>query len=483
MDEILRMEYVTKKIDGVLRLDNLHFHVLKGEIMGMIPLNYHGKKELIRLLTTNSPIDMGRIYIGGQLVNYYEHSDMGMNQVEIIDVHSRLVEDLTVADNIFVLSKSFGENIISKRKLHKETEELLDSFDIEVRTDDLVMELNHFQRSIIELIKYVRSGAKLILLDEISSFLSTTELQKFQALMKYFSEKEDISFLYFANHHEEAFKICHRVCLMEDGRVEKVLEKEHLTDDDIAPYIISFDLPYEREEEVESQTESLLEFRQVFSGELENLSFRVEDGECLTILDMDNSSLEEILQLVLGKITQEQGMILYEGSPLKYGLGEDSIDKGIAVIEENPKESMIFRSMDYYENLTFLLDRKLKRSIVPKKIRKNLMDEYEPFVGKEAFRKRPKEWSTKDVYNLAYYRIHLFRPKIVFLIQPFSNADMYLRAHIITLINKLRQRGITIVILAVSIQDSLSVSDRLVTIEKGCFTRIYPKEDFYRFQR
>ncbi|SFN78995.1 ATP-binding cassette domain-containing protein [Proteiniclasticum ruminis] len=483
MDEILRMEHVTKKVDGVLRLDNLHFHVLRGEIMGMIPLNYHGKKELIRLLTTNNPIDMGRIYIGGQLVNYYEHSDMGMNQVEIIDVHSRLVEDLTVADNIFVLSRSFGESIISKRKLHADTENLLASFAIEVKTDDLAMKLNHFQRSVIELIKYVRGGAKLILLDEISSYLSTTELQKFQTLMKYFADTEGTSFLYFANHHEEAFKICHRVCLMEDGKVVKMLEEEHLTDQDIAPYIISFDLPYERDEEEQSLEVGLLEFRQVFSGELENLSFRVEHGECLTILDMDNSSLEEILMLVQGKTEAEHGKILYEGFPLVYNRGEDSIDKGIAVIEENPKESMIFRSMDYYENLTFLLDRKLNRSIVPKKIRKNLMEEYEPYVGKECFTKNIKEWSTRDVYNLAYYRIHLFRPSIVFLIQPFSNADMYLRAHIITLINKLRQRGITIVILAVSIQDSLSVSDRLVTIEKGSFTRIYPKEDFYRFQR
>lgn len=482
MDEVLRMEHVTKKVDGVLRLDNLHFHVLKGEIMGMIPLNYHGKKELIRLLTTNSPIDMGRVYIGGSLVNYYEHSDMGMNQVEIIDVHSRLVEDLTVADNIFVLSKSFGDSIISKKKLHDETESLLGKFAIAVKTDDLVMKLNHFERSVIELIKYVRGGAKLILLDEISSYLSTTELQKFQELLRYFSREEKVSFLYFANHHEEAFKICHRVCLLEDGKVVKILEEDHLTDEDIAPYIISFDLPYQREEE-NSILEGLLEFRQVFSGDLENLTFKVEQGECLTILDMDNSSIEEILSLVKGKAVPKHGIILYEGLPLDYRKGEDSIDKAIAVIEENPKETMIFRSMDYYENLTFLLDRKLKKSILPKKIRRNLMEEYEPYVGTEAFTKTPREWNTRDVYNLAYFRIHLFRPKIVFLIQPFSNADMYLRAHIITLINKLRQRGITIVILAVSIQDSLSVSDRLVTVEKGCFTRVYQKEDFYRFER
>lgn len=481
IEEILRVEHVTKKVDGILRLDNIHFNIYKGEILGMIPLNSHGIKELMSLLTQNSPLDMGRIYLDGELVNYYEHSNLAINKVEIIDVHTRLVEDLTVADNIFVLSRNFRDSIISSRKLYEDTKNLLSEFDIRIHAEDLVMQLDNFERSIIELVKYVESDTSLIIINEISSYLSTTELQKFHALMKYFAERDGISFMYIANHHEEAFKVCGRVALMEDGRVVKILEEESFQDMNIMPYIISFDHPYLREEE--EGPLGILEFKSVFSGPLEHLSIKIRQGECVTILDIDNYSIDEILELVSGKKVPEDGVILYDGTPLLYKTGEDFIEKAIAIIEENPKESMIFKDMSYFENLIFLVDRKLRKSLLSRKMKKSIHAEYLELLGMDIDKKYMKEIGTRSSYSLVYHRIHLFNPKIAILIQPFSNADMYLRAHIITLINILRKKGITIVILAVSIQDSLSVSDRLLTIEKGSYIREYLKKDFYRFER
>lgn len=548
IEEVLRVEHVTKKVDGILRLDNLNFTIHQGEIMGMLPLNSHGKKELISVLTQNSTIDMGRVYIDGTLVNYYEHSNKGINKVEIIDVNTRLVEDLTVADNIFVLSRSFGQKIIRDKKLNQDTEKLLKVVGIQIKTDELVFMLDNFERSVIELIKSVRSYTSLIILNEIDNYLSTAELQKFHTLMTYFAKEEGKSFLYLANHHEEVFKVCQRVALFEDGRVVKILDEEHLKDEHILPYIISFNHPYGkkdqamktlgREEEREGKVDdkearrnislggdpaildqvgnsltmeqgrgmefiknrsrhkamrkgigdedkmfrNLLEFYQVSSGTLKHLSFQVKRGECVTLLDIDNLSLVEIISLVSGKTRPDHGQVLFRGQPLVYGLGQDVIDQGMAFIEENPKETMIFKDMSYFENLTFLLDRKLKRSVIPKRILKNIKEEYQDYLG-EDMEKDMGQVGSRSIYSLAYYRIHLLNPDLVFLIQPFSNADMYLRAHIITLIHILRKRGITVVILAVSIQDSLSVSDRLITMEKGSLDREYTKEDFPLFRR
>ena len=49
--------------------------------MGLIPLDNHGKEELIELILQNVPIDFGRVYFDGKLVNYYEHSSMAKNPV------------------------------------------------------------------------------------------------------------------------------------------------------------------------------------------------------------------------------------------------------------------------------------------------------------------------------------------------------------------------------------------------------------------
>ena len=51
--------------------------------------------------------------------------------------------------------------------------------------------------------------------------------------------------------------------------------------------------------------------------------------------------------------------------------------------------------------------------------------------------------------------------------QPFSQADMYLRGRIIELIKMLKEKEIAVVILAVSISDTLKVTDRLLIMEDG----------------
>ena len=73
----------------------------------------------------------------------------------------------------------------------------------------------------------------------------------------------------------------------------------------------------------------------------------------------------------------------------------------------------------------------------------------------------------KSLYNLVYLRILLYKPKAVFIMQPFSHADMYLRGRIMELIKLLKEKEIAVVILAVSISDTLSITDRLLIMEKG----------------
>jgi len=87
--------------------------------------------------------------------------------------------------------------------------------------------------------------------------------------------------------------------------------------------------------------------------------------------------------------------------------------------------------------------------------------------------------SLQSLYELIYYRIRLQNPRTVFCIQPFAGIDMYQRLRIIQLLNMLRSRGIGVVILAVSLSDSLQVADRLLLIRKGRELRQIPRENFH----
>lgn len=473
-EEILRIENVTRKIEGITYLDNINFHIFKGEIMGLIPLNNHGKRQLIELISQNISINFGRIYFDEKLVNYYEHSNMTNNKVYSIDKETKLVEDLKVTDNINVLNHTFHDYLIKERKLKAKTDELLKQLGIKIDTHQYVSELSLFEKTIIELIKAVISGAQLIILNELSSFLSIEELSEFQKLIIYYT-KRGIAFLYMANHHEEAFKICDRVCLLENGTIIKVIDKKNFSDEILKPYIISFDNStklYER-----NKNTGIFEFRNIRTENLKGVSFSVKRSECITILDINNKGIQDIVEIFSGGNQAINGDILLDNKHIHPINASNLLIHKVVFIPENPVNKTLFYDMSYLENLTFLMDRKLNKSFLNRRILKNIKEEYRLFVGDKVDARNLNGLDAKDLYDLVYFKIHIFNPKVVFIMQPFSDADMYLRGRIIELINMLKKKGIVIIILAVNISDTLTVSDRLLVMEDGKLLKNYDKKD------
>ncbi|WP_130805855.1 ATP-binding cassette domain-containing protein [Senegalia massiliensis] len=461
--EILRIENVSRKIDGITYLNNINFNIRKGEILGLLPLDNHGKEQLIELIIKNLNIDYGRVYFDEKLVNYYEYSDMQYNEVYVIDKNTKLISGLKVIDNIYVLNNTLNQFIINENILRKKAKSIFEHFDLDINPDKYISDLSKFEKVVVEVIKAVINGAKLIILNELSNFLSINELYNFQKLIKYYSKK-DISFLYMANHHEEAFKICNRVCLLEDGKIVKVIEKNDYSDEIMLPYIVEFDS--NTNSNISDNENTIIGFEDFTTTNVYKLNIRINKGECITILDKDNKGIQDIVEFLKGNLTLIDGNIIFNRKTIKSIRNLNSlIENEILFIPENPIDNFLFFNMSYLENLMFLLEQKLNNNISFRKKIKILKEKYKILEDVDIDENDISNLSKKSLYDLIYFKVYEFKPKLVFLMQPFSGADMYLRARIIQLINKLKNEGITIIILAVSLSDTLTVSDRLITIK------------------
>lgn len=462
-EEILRIENVIRKVNGITYLDNINFNIFKGEIVGLIPLDNHGKSQLIELILQNVPLHFGRVYFNDQLVNYYEHSSMSKNRVALLEQETNLIEDLKVTDNIGVLNQTFHDFIIHNRRLRHETAAVLKQLGIEIEIEEYVSELSILEKAIIELIRATRNGAQLIILNELSNFLSIDELSYFQRLLVHYT-KEGLSFLYIANHYEEAFKICQRVALFEKGRISKVISAKDFSAEVVEPYMLSFAPP---PAVFDHNQVGILKCHQLSTANLEALNFSVKKGECLTILDMDNRGIQDLAEIISGYAKPRSGKLIVEGRAIPFTQKRNLLPDGVAYIPENPVQKSLFFNLSYLENLTFLLDRKLDRRIIGKKVLNSIKEEYRNLVGVEI--EAPDLWGLEmqSLYNLVYFRLLLYSPEVVFIMQPFSQADMYLRGRIIQLINMFKEKELAVVILAVSISDTLTVTDRLLILEDG----------------
>ena len=475
--EMLRMERVTYKEQGNVCLDNFSMTILTGEILGLVPVNHYGLDTVLKLMQHNLPLHYGYVYYREKEVNNWQKTVGTANRISIIQNRSCLAEDLTVADNIFVLRNGFKKWLLHPPLLKKQLSPFLADIGMNIDADAYVGDLTAFERFVVELLKAVVAGNHLIVLKDISTFISDSELTKLHEIIRYYAKK-GISFLYIAAHFEEVKQICDRTALMVNGQITKYFSSGDKTPETFSLQSVEdydrwvrqqFDMAKE-----EKDRPAVLEMRQLYYGSMRGMNVRVAPGECLVIQDLDNAVFDDMIKLFEGE-SPESGALLIEGKNYHRKMSRE-----VGVIQELPGETMIFSDMSYMDNLCFSMDHRFKDIWISKGIRKSIMKEYQSILGKEVFYKKVIDLTQKQKCDLVYTRILLQNPKVVFCVQPFKSAEVSIRSHIWELLERFLDKGIAVVILAVNLADSLALADRLVRIKHGEVREAYDKKEFIK---
>lgn len=475
-NEVLRMERVTYIEDENVKLEDFNLQIYQGEVMGFLPVNSHGKLALLKLLSRNLPLYDGYIYYGGEKVNTWKKSYRASNRISIIREKSSLVGNLNIADNIFVLRPGFRQRVIRTKILNQQLEPFFQDIGIDIPVDKDVEELSVFERIVVEILRAVIMGHHLIVLDEVGALVSDDELKKLHSIICHYTEK-GVSFLYICLHLEEIVGICDRCSLFTNGRIQKVLEKEELIRTTIVARMTEYNnmVRYHIQKRESQKEEARVIFQWENFGEEYTCDFQfdVHKGECLVLQILDARAMKELREILTGDVLPECGRIFLNGKRTKF-VGNIRI----AVVQEWTTHTMIFRELDYMNNLCMGLGEKVPSIWHNKKLRNSIRKEYSSALGEEVFDMPVEELSKKQKYQLVYTRILLQKPEILFCIQPFSGADLEHRMYVWSMLEQFLDKGIPVVILSLNLSDSLAMADRLLILGENGEKQEIQREDF-----
>ena len=455
--EVFRMERVTYKENGIERLTNCDMHIFSGEILGLVPLNSHGLPSLLDVITQNLPLEFGFIFLREKMINSWRSPHPQHNPIGLIQSQSQLVEGLSLADNVFVLRSGFRAWYIQSKLLRAQLIPFFEKIGLEVPEAEYPEELPTFQRIVVELIRAMVAGYRLIILYDISTFLSETELEKLHGILRQCAQ-EGFSFLYIGSQPEDLSRIADRICIFGNGRILKSVEKDTSLQA-ILEKTAGINWTATQIRALDADASAVLRVDGLSLDTMENLCFDVYQGECVVLQDANNRITNPLLQILLGERPPESGQLWLNDRRCN-PVG----NREIAIIQEQPAQTMIFPRLSYFDNLLITSDHHLPHLWENTRMQRRLAKEYGARNGVELFDQAVENLSELEKIDLVYHRILLQKPRVVFCIRPFKGADMELRDHIRQLLFQLQKKQIAVILLTANADETFGIADRILHV-------------------
>lgn len=216
-EKLLEVRSLCKAFKGLQALDSVDVEVLRGEILGLVGPNGSGKSTLINLVSGHYRSDSGRMVFEGRDLTRLEAHRIARSGIARTYQIPRPFSHLSVLQNV-VLPAMFGREHLDRAAAEREALTWLEFTGLAGKAEDLPGGLNLHQRKFLELARALASRPKLLLLDEVLSGLTPSEIDG--AIRTIRAIRDQGATIVFVEHVMRAvMELTDRIVVLNNGRV------------------------------------------------------------------------------------------------------------------------------------------------------------------------------------------------------------------------------------------------------------------------
>ncbi len=211
---IFEAEGIFKSFDGIHALQGVDFHLKYNDVHALVGENGAGKSTFSKIVAGLYEIDKGKMLLENKPYAPKNRKEGTENGVCIIYQEPSLISSLSVAENMFLgrLGDYKNKAAIDWNFIYLETQKWLDRLNLKVNPKALVSDLSLGEQKLIELAKALASNPKVLIIDEATAVLNSSETKILFREINNFKEQGK-SIIYISHYLEEIFEICSTVCL------------------------------------------------------------------------------------------------------------------------------------------------------------------------------------------------------------------------------------------------------------------------------
>lgn len=463
---------IEKQFPGVKALDHAKLQLRPGSIHALMGENGAGKSTLMKCLFGIYKKDAGSIRMNGKEINFTNPRNALDHGVAMVHQELNQVLYRSVMENMWLGRFPLKAGLVDHKKMYNDTKAVLDDLEIKVDPKAIIGTMAVSQRQMLEIAKAVSYNAKILVLDEPTSSLTSEEVEHLFRIMRRLCE-QGVGIIYISHKMDEIKRISDAVTIMRDGQWISTDKTENLSTDDIIKRMVNREMTNRFPAKDNVPSDVLMEVSHLtgkYMPTCQDVSFELRAGEVLGVAGLVGSRRTELLSTIFGIMARESGEIKLNGKPISNKTPRQSIKNGFAMLTEERRATGIFPYANILFNTVISNLGSYKKGLLlsDKKMTADTDWSISSMHIKTPSQKTLiKNLSGGNQQKVILGRWLLTNPDVLLLDEPTRGIDVGAKYEIYELILQLAKQGKAVMMVSSEMPELIGICDRILVMSNG----------------
>ena len=483
MPPVLNIDAVGKSFPGVKALSAVSVDLHPGEVVAIVGENGAGKSTLLKILSGDYTLDEGRVVLEGTDLSGATPLEAREAGFRLVRQEPEIVPFISALENLFVgeLPRRSGGRV-DFAAMRRDAEAMLERYgfrglidlDAEGRT------LSPAQMQLVEILRALKPGVKVVAFDEPTSSLTHRETKRLFDLIRQLRD-DGLAIVYVSHRLHEIMEISDRVFILKDGEPTGDLRIAETDQDEIVRLMVGRELDAHGMNRVPvTGGEVVLSVENLSSRWHDDISFEIRAGEILGFAGLVGAGRTELAKVIFGEYPRTGGTIRICGEVKDIRRPADGIAASIGLAPEDRKGEGLILVRSVIENACMAMFRKLSRWGFLRTA--EMHDTVGPLVRSLDIKTPTLETEVGKLSGGNQQKVVLARwlaakPRLLILDEPTRAVDVGAKAEIYRLMDELARSGLAIMMISSEMPELLAMSDRVIVMHDGRISEPIPKSE------
>jgi len=475
----LAVHGISKSFPGVQALKKVSFECEKGEIHALIGENGAGKSTLMKIIEGVHHPDEGTIFVNGKPVLFRKPSDSLAHGITMVYQDSNLIDDLDVAQNIWLGREPGGKIIFNREEMNHQASQLIVKLGEKIDPRRLVSELSVSEKQIVEIARALSFKPQILILDEPTSTLGASESKRLFDILHNLRE-QGTTIIYISHRLPEVLSISDRITVLKDGEIIGTVESKSTTSDEIVAMMVGRTLDTAFPPRAKTFGKKILEVKNLQSpSNFHNVNFDVFSGEILGIGGIQGNGQQDIVRSLFGLVSAE-GEVIIDGETTDLSSPSKAIQSGIVYVAADRRKEGLFLPHSIRKNISIPhLSKWSHLGFINRQAeKKSILEQINTLkIRTPSDEKSVSLLSGGNQQKVVFARWSLAKNRVYIFDEPTQGVDVATKLEIYRLIREMSTEGAAVIVLSSDVMELNGLCDRILVVAHGTIVDEVAGED------